>query len=186
MRKALHDHPFRVDVAVLALVAIHWALTVPTYPARWKIPSLPNLWSGIATAEPGTARDLYAAMLGPSAIVAGFAGVVVVFGLTSDAPRFRKFRADAGDSLKRTWVSSSLSGFLAGLAFVLAALLSFAGASESAPFLFEAGLLVLIHGAARLVWILRALIGIKTADDEQAVRQDSEVKLDRMPWNRSA
>lgn len=186
MRKALHDHPFRIDGLLFVLVLLHWSLTIPGLLSLARLSELPNVWTPLATAEQGTVRDLYVAMLGPSAIVAGFAGVVVVFGLTTDSLRFRKFRADAGDSLKRTWVASSLSGFVAGLAFVAACILSIAGAQVTAPFAFELGLLLLVHGGWRLLWILHALIGIKATDDVEAVAKDNEAPLSRMPWNRSA
>ncbi|MEI5674969.1 MULTISPECIES: hypothetical protein [unclassified Nocardioides] len=185
MRRTLHDHPFSIDILLVGFVTLHWLVTVPPILSKLNISRVPSPWSSLAGTNDSSVRDLYIAMFGPSAIVAGFAGVVVVFGLSSDAPRFRKFRADAGDSLKRTWVSSSLSGFVAGFAFVAATVVNFAGAEPSAPFLFEFGLLVLVHGAARLLWILRALIGIKATDDLVAVAKDDEVPLDDMPWRRT-
>lgn len=186
MQKTLHDHPLRVDLALVGIVTVHWMVARTRLLHLAHLSPVPDVWKALSTAShPASsgARDLYIAMLGPSAIVAGFAGVVVVFGLTTDSPRFQDFRADAGDALKRTWISSSTSGFVAGLAFVAATLVDLTGHPRSAPYLFEVGLALIIHGAIRLLWILQALIGIKATDDLEAKAKRHQRTQDQMPWN---
>ncbi|MDJ0350606.1 hypothetical protein [Cryobacterium sp. PH29-G1] len=154
----VRDQPFWVDAILTVIVAAQFAATLLGY--------IPNIGSGlIDRADQGPVQALYLALLGPAAIVAGFAGVVVVFGLTANGDRFQKFRADAGPALTRTWVASTLSGFEAVVLGLTAAVLSVVGVPWLAPSFFELALLVLIHGALRLVWILSALIGIVRAED---------------------
>lgn len=173
---AVRDHPSGLDLVLLAVVAIHFLATLFGY--------VPNIWAGLASAtDQASVRAVYLAMLGPAAIVAGFAGVVVVFGLQSSSNRFREFRVAAGKALKRTWIASTLSGFVAVLLCVGAALSSVAGAPQIAPWFFELAILILAHGALRLVWILQGLIGIVQADDVQQVDANNVFPVDQLPYN---
>ncbi|MDY7542586.1 MULTISPECIES: hypothetical protein [unclassified Cryobacterium] len=154
----IRDQPFWVELALAAFVSVHFFLTV----LNW----IPNIGLGlINNADQGQVQALYLALLGPAAIVAGFAGVVVVFGLSASSPRFEKFRADAGPALPRTWVASTLSGFEAGAFCVLAAMFNVVGMPWISPSLFALALLVLSHGALRLIWVLSEMIRIVRADD---------------------
>lgn len=172
----LRGQPFWIDGGILILVALHFIATL----LGWT----PNVWRALS--EPSAqsqAQAIYLGVLQPAAIVAGFAGVVVVFGLTASSDRFKRFRAQAGRSLRRTWVSSSLSGFEAVALAVVAALLSVSGLMLVAPFAFEASLLLLLHGSIRLVWILSQMIGIVRADDVTATEKATEFKLSSLPNN---
>lgn len=170
----LRGQPFWIDVAIVVLVGLHLYATW----REW----LPNVWEALADAkDQGQVQAIYLSMLGPAAIVSGFAGVVVVFGITATSDRFKQFRAQAGRSLRRTWVSSSLSGFEAVAFAVAAALLSLSGLPFAAPFAFEASLLLLLHGALRLVWILAQMIGIVRADDVIATDRAKTFKLSSLP-----
>lgn len=177
MRGVLRGQPFWIDGFAIVLVGLHFVAT-------WR-GWTPNVWAALSepTAQ-SAAQAIYLGMLGPAAIVAGFAGVVVVFGITASSERFRKFRAKAGKSLRRTWVSSSLSGFEAVGFSVAAALLSVSGLTLLASFAFEASLLLLIHGTLRLIWILAQMIGIVRADDVVATDQASSFKLSSLPGNK--
>lgn len=171
----LRDQPFWADLGLFMLVATHFAMTTLGY--------LPNVWAAIADpSNQQAAQTLYLAWLQPAATVAGFAGVVVVFGLTASSDRFKTFRANAGRSLRRTWVSSSLSGFEAVALAVAAPMVSIAGLLNVAPFLFELALLLFLHGALRLIWILSGLIGIVGADDIKATGEKQPYPLDRLPY----
>ena len=173
----LRGQPFWIDGGIVILVGLHFV-------ASW-LDWIPNVWTALSDpSKQGAAQAIYLGMLGPAAIVAGFAGVVVVFGLTATSDRFRAFRANAGDSLRRTWVSSSLSGFEAvGLA-VVAALLSVSALPLLAAYVFEASLLILLHGSLRLVWILAQMIGIVRADDVVSTDKGKTYRIDRLPPNR--
>jgi len=175
----LRGQPFWIDGGIVVLVGLHFV-------ASW-LDRIPNVWAALSDPkQQEAARAIYLGMLGPAAIVAGFAGVVVVFGLTAGSERFRMFRANAGDSLRRTWVSSSLSGFEAVGLSVAAALLSVSGLPLLAAYVFEASLLILLHGSLRLVWILAQMIGIVRADDVVATDKGKTYRIDRLPPNRKA
>lgn len=170
----LRGQPFWIDAAILFLVTVHFVAT-------W-LDRVPNVW--VAFREPsnqGAAQAIYLGTLGPAAIVAGFAGVVVVFGLTASSERFKAFRASAGKSLRRTWVASTLSGFEAVALSLGAAMLSVAGLTLIAPFAFEASCLLMLHGSLRLLWILSQMIGIVRADDVVATDKSKTVKLSSLP-----
>lgn len=175
----LRGQPFWVDGLLVGLVAAHFVATW----YEW----IPNVWAALS--EPSaqqSAQEIYLGMLGPAAIVAGFAGVVVVFGITASSDRFKRFRAQAGGALRRTWVSSSLSGFEAVGFAVAAALLSVSGLLMAAPFAFEASLLLLLHGAIRLIWILAQMIGIVRADDVVSTDEANSFKLASLPSSKKA
>jgi hypothetical protein len=175
----LRGQPFWIDIGIVVLVGVHFV-------ASW-LEWVPNVWTALSDpANQEAARSIYLGMLGPAAIVAGFAGVVVVFGLTATSDRFRTFRANAGNSLRRTWVSSSLSGFEAVALSVAAALLSVAGLPLLAAYVFEASLLLLLHGSLRLVWILAQMIGVVRADDVVSTDRAKTYRIDRLPPNRKA
>lgn len=179
MRGFLRGQPFWIDGVAIVLVGIHFFVTW----REW----IPNVWEALAepTAQ-SAAQAIYLGMLGPAAIVAGFAGVVIVFGITASSERFRAFRAGAGKSLRRTWISSSLSGFEAVGFAIVAALLSVSDLTFLAPFAFEASLLLLIHGTLRLIWILTQMIGIVRADDVTATDEAHTFKLSSLPGNKKA
>lgn len=170
----LRGQPFWIDGTIVVLVAVHFAAT-------W-LDWIPNVWVAFRDAtNQAAAQAIYLGTLGPAAIVAGFAGVVVVFGLTAPSDRFKAFRANAGRSLRRTWVASTLSGFEAVALSLGAAMLSVAGLTLLAPFAFEASCLLLLHGALRLIWILAQMIGIVRADDIVSTDKSKTVKLQSLP-----
>lgn len=175
----LRGQPYWIDVGILAIVVLHFVGT-------W-LGWLPNVWAALSDpANQEQAQAIYLGMLGPAAIVAGFAGVVVVFGITASSDRFKQFRAKAGRSLRRTWVASSLSGFGAVALAIAAALLSVSGLMLEAAFAFEASLLLLLHGAARLVWILSQMIGIVRADDIVDTDKANTFKLASLPSSKKS
>ncbi|MCU1584345.1 MAG: preprotein translocase subunit SecD [Microbacteriaceae bacterium] len=174
----LREQPFYVDLALLALVAVHFWAT--------QMGRIPNVWGGLAVSSQGPVQSLYLALLGPAAIVAGFAGVVVVFGLTATSARFQAFRASAGTSLTRTWVASTLAGFEAVVLLVAATVCSIASSAWLAPWLFELALLVMAHGAARLIWILSQLIRIVRADDIKSTDDANVYPVSDLPFRRNS
>lgn len=170
----LRGQPYWIDGGLLAIAVLHFAATW----LEW----VPNTWEALsAPYDQSLMQAVYLGMLGPAAIVAGFAGVVVVFGITASSERFKQFRAQAGRSLRRTWVASTLSGFEAVALAIAAALLSISGWTLAAAFSFEASLLLLLHGALRLVWILSQMIGIVRADDIIDADKTSSFKLSSLP-----
>jgi len=180
LRAFVREQPFWVDLIALALVGVHATLTA----LGW----LPNVWAVLeGSKRVEGAQALYLGMLGPAAIVAGFAGVVVVFGLSAGSTRFSEFRAKAGQSLKRTWVASTLAGFEAAGLCTAATVINWIDEIQwLAPFAFELALWLLLHGSGRLVWILSEMIGITRADDVKATDEAKVYPVSHLPFRRNA
>ena len=153
VRGWLEDHPHVVNAALLmATVAA----------VRAGDPKLFEL-----LAEDGL--ELSLGMLSVAGIMAGFVGVVVVFGLQASAPVFVRFRVASGRSLGRNWLVLIATGFLSTGAAMVAAV---AYALEMLLLGFGALLLAVllsVHAALRMLWLVRVLI--------EAVRLDDNEKL---------
>jgi hypothetical protein len=167
------DHPLGTNLVIVAVVLTHFSVA-------WFLP-IANFWTGVfpTGSEP---VDITLALVGAGALLAGFAGVVVVFGLQNNSERFRRLRRQGGDELTENWSSMSSSGFWT-MGIALVAALAF---SAQVPFvgalLLEASLLVLMHGSVRLIWMLRRLIDVVSADDDVADRKDRTAVTDSMPF----
>lgn len=101
VRSKVQDHPLYVSLSILAAVAAQAALT-------W-MGQLPNLWAGTLAQEDSVTVTLFLGTAAAAAILAGFAGVVVVFGLTADGDRpsgWRRGRASGATGLRHRWQGS--------------------------------------------------------------------------------
>ena len=117
------------------------------------------------------ANDLYLAMLSVAALQASFAGVIVVFGLSTQPQAFRNLRIAAGDALVDNWMSISYSGFLSAGCALFASLSSMMADAWLAPWFLEASILFCIHGVLRLLWLLKQLIKVvRDVDSKEALR----------------
>lgn len=161
----LQDHPKIVSITLLSLVVIHYLLTL------WGV--VPNTWEGLLTDE--SRISVYLAACTVAAIVAGFAGVVVTFGLTARGDRFRTLRVQAGRALGDNWTSTSISGFVAAGLSLAAAILDASGLGGVSPWLLELSLLILTHGTIRIVWLLRELADTMRIEDEDKL-EDKQKK----------
>jgi ABC-type spermidine/putrescine transport system permease subunit II len=157
------DHPVRLAGVLAALVATHGLLT-------WPWPSL-NLYKAFAAdSNLGTVVTTYLATAAAAALVASFAGVIIVFVISAQTPQVKQFRMQAGLPLQRTWVVVVGEPFFAAFLGVVATVAQFTVGRIVAPWLFELGVVLLAHTAVRLVLLLRSLVGIVAADDEKAER----------------
>lgn len=163
----IQDKPRIVTSFLVVIVVTHVLLTYTSV--------IDNTWE-IFLRHPNRI-DVYLAAGAVAAIVAGFAGVVVTFGLTAQGSRFRILRATAGKSLGDNWTSTSISGFVAAGLGLLAAILDAGGASHASPWLFELALLILMHGTFRIIWLLRELANITGKDDEESVERSTRTKI---------
>jgi hypothetical protein len=157
LKRILRDRPLYVSVFVLILVALHVFLTL--------LGVLPNLWAGVLAKDPSVNVTLFLGTAAAAAILAGFAGVVVVFGLTAEGDRFRVFRVAAGKSLRGNWTSTSLAGFAAAGLSLTASIFAVNGPAVAAPWVFELSLFLMVHGALRTIWILRELVTVVRNED---------------------
>lgn len=174
----LRARPRLIDAFLLLVTAVQaWLVGEGT---------LPDLWGALpSTSDPGRVEGLYTGALGTAAIVSGFSGVVVVFALTANGPRFQRLRVRGGKALKANWMSATNSGFIAVFAFTSATLSSLVGSERWAPYLFQAGFLLLIHSTIRLMWLLGELSDIVVAEDKDFLHQARQVNSARELHHRS-
>lgn len=173
VRARCSDHPFWVALGLMVAVVGHAVLTLPW---RWLDPYK----SLVLDANTGTAVTLYLGTAAAAAIVAGFAGVVIVFTIGSEARRVRVFRFLSGKTLQRAWMAVVAEPFAATLLGLVAAMVQVTSAKRVAPWLFELGLVLLVHGATLLLWLLRELVEIVYAEDFEADAKDREIPADSL------
>lgn len=160
----LLDHPSVVTGGLLSLVVIQWLMSwawLPWLsPLQWalEVPEAdrPAAFSALATGVAGVA-----------AMVGGFAGVVVVFGLSSNDARFREVRLKASTSLRRNWTSIVTTPLFAAFGAMGSAALATSRHETSSLWVLEACVVLAAHGALRLVVLLSALVKVVHASDEQ-------------------
>jgi hypothetical protein len=176
LRKAasgfFQDRPFATSGVIALLVTVHAVAG-----SIW-LDSLVPYTELASPGNTGTAVTLYLGTAAASAIVAGFAGVVIVFAVGSPLGRLKRFRHEAGGRLRANWLIVMVEPLTATLLGILASVLQLTGGRVVAPWFFELAICLLIHGASRLVWILGELIKIVGADDEESERAKRKVPLD--------
>lgn len=168
----LLDHPSTVTLILGAVVAIHFGVSKLWIPEL--SPSL--LFDALDPASlPTAVASLALGVAGVAAMVGGFAGVVVVFGLSSDDERFRLVRLNASTSLRRNWMSIVTTPLAAAFGALLAAASATAWRPGAALWILEACLLLVAHGAMRLVILLNELVRVVHFADEAAQRAANTV-----------
>ncbi|GAA1333781.1 hypothetical protein GCM10009592_28280 [Brachybacterium rhamnosum] len=155
-RGALEDHPHLVNCALFLLVL----------GAVWVFNGEDGRTFELLR---GDGLDLSLGMLTVAGIMAGFVGVVVVFGLQASAPVFVRFRVAAGQSLGRNWLVLIATGFLSTAAAMAAAVAYAVGALPLGFGALLLSVLLSVHAALRMLWLVRVLI--------EAVRLDDTEKL---------
>lgn len=168
------DHPALVDATALLIVAIHATTT-------W-LGWFPDLWAPLIAADTGAQAGLYLGFFGAAALVSSFAGVVVIFGVTPQTPRFQKFRVEGGKSLARNWAWTSAAGFLGSALALSAGIATLSGGEWLAPWFLELAIGLVAHSSVRLVILLHALVGIVRNDDIEAVRVQAQRPVSQAPW----
>jgi hypothetical protein len=174
--KALaQDRPAFISVILVLAVTAHWLLT---WPYHWL-----NPFKALQADDKdmlSVAVTIYLGTAGAAAIVAGLAGVILVFVIGSLSPRLRSFRDAAGTPLRKTWTAIVAEPFTATLLGILAAITQTTSGRVAAPWLFELGIVLLVHGSLRLLWLLREMVAIVGADDKEATREEKSIPLDEI------
>lgn len=168
---ALINHPRVVTGGLVVLVGAHAAAAGAT-------DKIPTFGENLDGKVPGVAA-FYLGAAGSVAMVGGFAGIVVVFAMTQGLKRFAKLRAVGGESLETNWIHPISVSFLSAALLIAAAYSQMIGRDDQAAWLFELALLLALHGAIRLIWLLKNLIRAvrlediqnltPTASDEEAI-----------------
>lgn len=158
----LEDWPEVVNLLLLVLVAGHWRAAT-----RWE--SFPNPLASIASAE--NILDLYLGILAFSSLLAGFAGIVVVFAMAPESESLRRLRELGGSRLAANWVSPVTCSITGAVGAVGASVTLLAGHPKVAAWVIEATMLVILHGLVRMLWLLRSLINIVSKEDASTSSQ---------------
>ncbi|MBX3095067.1 MAG: hypothetical protein KF680_11105 [Cryobacterium sp.] len=172
LRNALIDHPTAVAACLLGLALAHFLI------AKFWLPQLnpANLFAAVAHEDlPSALSSLAIGVASVAAMVGGFAGVVVVFGLSSDDARFREVRLKAATSLRRNWMSIVATPLLAAFGAVIAATFATAGWTSATLWALELCVLFAAHGALRLVVLLNELVKVVHKADEATEHKSKEV-----------
>lgn len=160
------NYPFFVTVFIVAVVVLHFFAA-----QRWTVLNIAAALAATAAGDPqDTLMSLALGVAGVSAMVGGFAGVVVVFGLGSENDRFRLLRRKGSRRLRANWVSVVLSSFTGAFGALVAAVIVVAFGAEPGMWVLEVCTLVTAHAAIRLTCLLAGLAGIVDSDDEDQAR----------------
>ena len=157
LAKLVGDHPWFVSLVLVAAVAAH-ALVV-------RAGLLSNPWVTVTDQTVDSQVSLHLGLAGVAAVVAGFAGVVVVFVLQSASPRFRRFRQLAPRGVRSTSLSIVAAPMGSAVLALACGLLVMGGYGTLAMWGFELGLLVLFHGLLRTMAFFRSMIKLVQYDD---------------------
>ncbi|HXH36427.1 MAG TPA: hypothetical protein VNJ54_18770 [Plantibacter sp.] len=168
---AFANYPFFVSVFVVALVLGHFLLS-QKYPILNVAFALTKTTASDAQ---GTLTSLSLGVAGVSAMVGGFAGVVVVFGLGSENDRFRLLRRRGNRRLRANWISVVLSSFSGAFGALVAAVMVVGFGIEPGMWVLEACLLFTAHAAIRLTALLAGLASIVDSQDEDTERAERVV-----------
>ncbi|MBT1666645.1 hypothetical protein [Curtobacterium flaccumfaciens] len=164
----LTDFPTIVTGLIVIFVAVQLLASL-----RW--PEL-NVAHALATSDVADVRSALSSLAlgvaGVSALVGGFAGVVVVFGLGTENDRFRLLRAKGGRRLRASWISVVLSSFASAFGAVIAAVTVVAFDPEVAMWILELCVIIAAHGAIRLTLLLAGLAKIVDSNDDATVTQE--------------
>ena len=144
----LKDKPIAANLLLLVVVAAQYYV----FPYSWNplLADFDDQMSDLTT--------IYSTVLSVAAIQSAFAGVVVVFGLSTQPSAFVVLRREAGKALVDNWLSISYSGFLSAGFSLVALLMLHMGVPRLSPWFFEYAVLICVHGIVRLLWLLKKLI----------------------------
>lgn len=155
----MQDRPYLLHTIVVVAVALE-ALAV----AKW-MPSFWNTW--IEPDLAGGRREFYTALIGASALLSGFSGVVSIYGLQSSGRHFVRFKVRAGTPLKRNWTAIVSAAILAMFASMTAFVIDAVWSPLVAVYLTQLAILLLIENSIRSIWLLRKLVDVTTAEHQQ-------------------
>lgn len=119
--------------------------------------------------------SLYLGVAGVAAVGAGFAGVVIVFGLDTQSEKFLDFRSDGREPLTRNWMSvigSSIVSAALAAGAALSVLLEFGRAGTA---MFALAVLLIAHALVRMLWLLRVLMRVVAAGDRATRRERNRI-----------
>ena len=156
----VQDKPLAATSLIFGGVAVHAYLS-----HRWA--AVPDL---LALAHAKDVQGLYLGVAGVGAMLAGFSGVIVVFAMSQGIRRLAKMRISGGPQLETNWLSPVMSSFAATAGAAAAATCVYLKHEVTAVWIFEVVILVAMHAAIRMVWLLRGLVRAIREDDADKTR----------------
>lgn len=166
------NYPLFVSVLIVGLVVAHFYAS-----QTWTVLNVSAALANTSAGDvQGTLTALALGVAGVSAMVGGFAGVVVVFGLGSENDRFRLLRRKGSRRLRANWISVVLSSFTGAFGALVAAMIVVGFGAEPGMWVLEVCLLATAHAAIRLTCLLAGLAGIVDSEDEDHERSEKTVR----------
>ncbi|WP_341266924.1 hypothetical protein [Gordonia malaquae] len=114
-----------------------------------------------------------------AAVVAGFAGVVVAYGMSSDRPVIIRFRYDVGPTLKKNWMSVIGGSFASAFGGLTGAALFAAALGAIGTWICIAASAVLLHSVGRCLFLFSLLLDVIAAGDERDRSTERTVPVDQ-------
>lgn len=108
--------------------------------------------------------DIYTSALEPIAIVVGFTLAALGFMYGTSGRRMALVRDRGHDALTRTWIGA-VSGPMAAVAILLCAAVAEQGGAQGARWVAEGVAALLTFRTIRFLWLLREMLGLRRADD---------------------
>lgn len=166
----VRDRPYVVTATGVVVAALHFiAMMIERGPTSPLLSVASDAGSGALLVAS------YVGLAATAAVAAGFAGVVIVFGLSGQTPVFLRFRTKSGERMRANWISIIGCAFAAAGLGLLAAVLQIASAYALGIALFELGVFLFVHSAARTVWVLLVLIKVVQVDDGNQLREANTI-----------
>ncbi|MCZ2827733.1 hypothetical protein O2W14_02630 [Modestobacter sp. VKM Ac-2986] len=161
------DFPTVVNTGLGLAVVAYWLAT-------WKWHHVNVPWLIDSVADPDHVMTLHLGVAALAAMVGGFSGVVIIFGL-GDSTRLRRLRQSGGRRLHANWISVIAVAFAGAFLAVGCAGLALGGQPEPSLWIGMFAFLLTGHGAVRLVWLLGALAQVTHGEDEDRTRRENEI-----------
>lgn len=146
---------------------------------RYQLLSPVRFLDGMESADaPSLVAGIALGVASVASMVGGFAGVVVVFGLSANDERFRAVRLKAATSLRRNWMAVITIPLFAAFAALFAAAAASSAHFATAMWIVEGALLFAGHGALRLVALLHELVRVVHASDVKVDQEQNTMTAD--------
>ncbi|MGO1592602.1 hypothetical protein [Ancrocorticia sp.] len=156
------SHPLGIPVVMLIGCAVYVAVLV--------VGRVFHLYDAYPEAESlAMLGDVYIGFASAIAIVAGFAGVVVVFVYSAASKAFVSFRVTAEPELMENWRSVVVCTFTAALGFLASALVNVIASPIAAWCMAIFCLALTLDSVARVIRQFFVMLRIARADDGQKI-----------------
>lgn len=167
----LVNYPLFATISLFSVVAVHFVTS-----QRWGILNIALKLAKTSADDPeGILTSLALGVAGVSAMVGGFAGVVVIFGLGTENDRFRLLRTKGNQRLRANWISVVLSSFAGAFGAIAASVIVVGFNIQAGMWVLEVCALMAAHAAIRLTCLLAGLAKIVDGNDKEEEERRSSI-----------